>query len=176
MMTIRPAKPEDAPAIARVHVDSWRETYAGIVPDDFLANLKVERREAMWSKALRAGGVHGSGIYVAEMSTAQVVGFASGGKCRTPELGFSGELYAIYLMRSHQGQGVGRRLFDAVAHDLVQEGHKSMMLWVLEDNSTVSFYKHLGGVATSSKVETIGGKPLNELALGWTDLPLWATP
>ena len=45
MLTVRPAIPEDAPAIARVHVASWRETYAGIVPDEFLASLKVERRE-----------------------------------------------------------------------------------------------------------------------------------
>ena len=51
-----------------------------------------------------------------------------------------------------------------------------MMLWVLEDNLTVGFYKRLGGATTSSKVETIGGKPLKELALGWADLTPWASP
>ena len=44
-MLIREASPTDAAAIARVHVDSWRTTYAGIVPADYLANLSYTRRE-----------------------------------------------------------------------------------------------------------------------------------
>ncbi len=176
MLTIRPATIADASAIARVHVASWKETYAGIVPGDFLANLKVERREAMWKEALTEGGARSSGIFVAVTATGEVVGFASGGENRTPELGFTGELYAIYLLKRYQGHGDGKRLFQAVTTELSRDGHVSMMLWVLEDNRTVDFYKRLGGVPSGSKVEEIGGKSLNELALGWSKLVAVALP
>lgn len=174
MLHVRPARIADAPAIAQVHVASWRETYPGIVPDDFLARLSVERREKMWTEALQESNGRASGIFVAETAEGDVVGFASGGKNRTPELGFTGELYAIYLLKRHQGQGVGKLLFQAVVADLKRGGHESMMLWVLEGNRTVAFYKRMGGVPSGSKTEEIGGKPLNELALGWPTLAVTA--
>jgi hypothetical protein len=34
---IRVATPDDAPALAVMHVASWRETYAGILPDRILS-------------------------------------------------------------------------------------------------------------------------------------------
>jgi len=51
-MIIRKAQPTDANAIAKVHVDSWRTTYAGIISADFLANLSYEQREASWRETL----------------------------------------------------------------------------------------------------------------------------
>jgi hypothetical protein len=52
MVTIREARIEDAAGMARVHVDSWRTTYAGIVPDAYLANLTYARRENLWHDIL----------------------------------------------------------------------------------------------------------------------------
>ena len=51
-MKIRPATAGDAAALARVHVDSWRTTYRGIVPDEALAHLSYERREQLWANQL----------------------------------------------------------------------------------------------------------------------------
>ena len=42
---IRPDDVSDAVAIARVHVDSWRTTYAGIVPDDYLDASPTDQEE-----------------------------------------------------------------------------------------------------------------------------------
>ena len=53
--TIRPARIDDASAIALVQVESWRTTYAGIVPDDYLASLNVELRAQSWREHLQAG-------------------------------------------------------------------------------------------------------------------------
>jgi hypothetical protein len=39
MVSIRAATPDDAVAIAHVHVESWRTTYEGIVPGEYLAGL-----------------------------------------------------------------------------------------------------------------------------------------
>ena len=51
---IREACPTDAGAIARVHVDTWRTTYAGILSAEFLAGLSYAGREQMWKQALTA--------------------------------------------------------------------------------------------------------------------------
>ena len=53
-MRIRDTDTTDASAIARVHVDTWRTTYAGIVPAEFLAGLSYADREQMWQQALTA--------------------------------------------------------------------------------------------------------------------------
>ena len=33
MTVIRPARAADAAAIGRIHVETWRDTYAGMLPD-----------------------------------------------------------------------------------------------------------------------------------------------
>ena len=75
-MLIREASPSDAAAIARVHVDSWRTTYAGIVPADYLANLSYTRREQFWCDILSTPTPRA--VYVAAQDTGEIVGFASG--------------------------------------------------------------------------------------------------
>lgn len=175
MLTIRRAALPDAAGIARVHVDAWRETYRGIVPDDHLAQLSIERREAMWRNYLAKPAVADSGwgdsSWVAE-DAGRIVGFVNAGKTRSPELPFAGELYAIYLLKAFQGQGIGAGLFARSAQDLIAAGQRTAMLWVLADNPTVNFYRHMGGRPASEKTETIGGAPLLELALGYDEAAL----
>jgi hypothetical protein len=77
-MTIRGARVANAPKIARVHVDSWRSTYAGIVPANFLASMSCERFEARWCGWMGAPGRDGI-FYVAELPSARIVELASGG-------------------------------------------------------------------------------------------------
>ena len=50
--SIRTATVADAPVIGFVHVEAWRESYVGIVPDHVLADLSVDRRAAMWGRIL----------------------------------------------------------------------------------------------------------------------------
>ena len=56
-MIIREATHADIPAIARLHVDSWRTTYKGILPDEFLADLNYEMRERQWQRTLSEEGL-----------------------------------------------------------------------------------------------------------------------
>lgn len=163
---IRAAVVEDAPAMARVHVESWRTTYSGIVPDAYLASLSVDARIELWREHLAAGN---SPIFVAEASSG-VFGFASGGPLRAALSGYHGELYAIYLLREHQRQGAGRCLVRALAESLRGAGFASMAVWVLERNPAVSFYKALGGVQIARQPIEIGGAALDELAFGWPSL------
>ena len=168
-MFIRAASPTDAAAIARVHVDSWRTTYADIVPADYLANLSYAQREQFWRDILSTPTPSG-GVYVAAQDTGEVVGFASGGPERSGDTVYRGELYAIYLFASSQRQGLGRRLTMAVVQRLLQCGLPSMLVWVLARNPGRAFYATLGGQHVDEKEVTIGAAQLVEVAYGWRDL------
>ncbi len=166
---IRPATLHDAPAIAQVHVDSWLQTYTGIVPEEFLANLSYERREQMWRRGLENPNWKGV-MFLAEEPENQVVGFVVGGPPQEPSENFSCELWAIYLLRAFQGKGIGRQLFTRFVDQMLSRGNNSMLLWVLAENPTVKFYQHMGGVKVHQKEVEMGGKELLEHAYGWHTL------
>jgi ribosomal protein S18 acetylase RimI-like enzyme len=170
MITIRPARIEDAPGIAKVHVDSWRTTYAGIVPHDYLANLSYQQRTTRWEEHLRNAG-NRLIVYVAENEQQEIVGFVSGGPDREHNPPYEAELYAIYILQSYQGQGIGRRLVRIFAGQLLQAGMKSMLLWVFAQNHpSRRFYETLGGQYLKTAQFELAGVTLQEVAYGWQDI------
>ena len=167
-MAIRMATVADVVAIARLHVESWRTTYKGIVPADFLANLTYAQREPLWREVL-SKPASASLVYVAEDARGDIVGFASGGPERSRDPVYSGELYAIYLLESWQRQGLGRQLTITLIGQLVQVGLTSLLVWVLAENRSRRFYEALGGQQVRQQSVTIGGAELIEMAYGWLD-------
>jgi L-amino acid N-acyltransferase YncA len=162
---VRAATPADAPGIAAVHVQSWRETYAGLIPADFLDRMTgaeaQARREAFWAQNITAGQ---DVVRVAE-ADGTVVAFASAGEARDHP-GFDSELFTLYALRAAQGNGTGRALLHAVAAALRERGARSMALWVLDVNPTRDWYARQGGVEGGEKQDG----DLRELRLGWSDL------
>jgi GNAT superfamily N-acetyltransferase len=169
MIQIRKAELDDAAGIATVHVASWKETYRGIVPDEFLDNLSIQRRTEQWTNSLSNPSNLYHLAFVAEMK-GQIVGFSNYGFPQEKDAEFDGELYAIYLLKSAQGQRIGRMLFAETLRGLLELGSSSMLVWVLKDNPTRGFYEHLGGVYLREKQIEIGGKELMEIAYGWWEL------
>jgi GNAT superfamily N-acetyltransferase len=168
-MRIRDARHADVAAIARVHVDSWRTTYAGLVPEPYLAGLSYERSEQQWLRGL--DNTTSPGIFmVAETDDGQVVGFANGGPEREGRNDYQGELYALYLLQAYQQQGLGRPLVAGTASRLLQRGLMNMLVWVLADNPSRGFYERLGGQFVAEKPIEIGGVTLSEVAYGWRNL------
>ena len=167
---VRAAILGDAGPIARVQVDVWRTTYAGIVRSEYLAGLSYRDRESKWADILSAGRPAESN-FVAETDGGEVVGFAGGGPEREGNPTFRGELYAIYLLEEYRGAGVGRRLVSAVARQLAVDGFCSMLVWVLEDNRPAcTFYESLGGARVDRQTITMGGADLTEVSYGWKDI------
>jgi ribosomal protein S18 acetylase RimI-like enzyme len=164
---VRRAAVGDAEPIARVQVESWRTTYAGIVPQEYLRALDVDIRAQSWTEQLEAGKMT---AFVAE-TAAGIFGFVCGGALRGATDEQEAELYAIYLLREHQRHGAGRRLALSLASALRAEGFKSMAVWVLEQNHpAINFYRQLGAVQLASKPIEIGGAQLTELGFGWPNL------
>jgi GNAT superfamily N-acetyltransferase len=169
-ITIRRAEPADAQAIASVQTESWRSTYAGLVPAEFLANMDVSRRAAVWHTGL-TDPMRRHCYFVAEDTDGQVVGFASGGPEREGHAIYKGELSAIYILDTYQKQGIGRRLVQAVVAWLHENHYRNMLIWVLAQNTVgVGFYEAMGGKRVDSKTINIGGENLEETSYGWLDL------
>lgn len=164
-MKVREAEPKDAEAIARVHLESWKTTYPGIIPQAHIDGLRLENGIANWKQRLAGRLV----ILVAE-GEAGVVGFAAGGAIVHRVDGFDGELGAIYLLTSHQGQGLGKALVKGIAERLRLEGFANMVVWVLKENPACGFYERMGGVRVAEQMIEIGGAALPEVAFGWKNI------
>jgi ribosomal protein S18 acetylase RimI-like enzyme len=162
---IREATPDDARAIATVHVASWRSTYRGLLDDLYLDNLSVDDHEARWQRLLAGGN---GDTFVAEEG-GEVVGFASCGRERDQDPIYLGELYAIYLLESHQRRGIGRLLVSVVAERLIELEYRSMLVWVLAANPSRAFYESLGGTFIRSRQMEIAGENKEEAGYGWLD-------
>jgi L-amino acid N-acyltransferase YncA len=165
---IREANVQDASGIARVHVNSWIETYTGIVPDSYLSTLSKAKRQEMWESIISSNKSK-QYTFVAEVN-GEIIGFVNGGEAREKEHGFEGELCAIYLLQSHQGQKIGKAMFQKLTESIKNDSMKSMYLWVLRDNSTIKFYKGMGGTKGTEKVDEIGGKELLEDLYYWENI------
>lgn len=161
---VRPAGLGDAAAIARVHVATWRTTYRGLLPDDFLASLTEAQYAERWKRGIGDGSTR---VFVAEDASG-VIGFASGGRERAGEDAFGGELYALYVDDRAQRRGHGRELVRAVVGGLREMGLHDMIIWVLRDNAEArAFYERLGGVYVRTQPITIGPTLLDEVSYGW---------
>jgi ribosomal protein S18 acetylase RimI-like enzyme len=138
---VRRAVLPDAPAIAAVHVATWQDAYAGLLPDNFLAGLVAEEWAQRWRERLSAP-VPGIFTLVFE-SGGRVRGFASGGPDRHGHTG--GEVFAIYVDPGCQGLGAGRRLMSAAVRLLAEAGFAEARLWVLAGNQPArGFYEAQG--------------------------------
>lgn len=168
-MNIRSAEVKDAANIARVHVESWRTTYQGLVSDEYLSGLSIESRQNMWAHAIEQL-TPDKCLLIVEDSDGQVVGFAMGGPSRSEEYTDRAELYALYLLQQVQGQGLGRQLVQAIANCMLGDGFNRMLVWVLKGNGALHFYRRTGAEVIGDTEIEIGGERHTEIALQWNDL------
>ncbi len=169
MATIRPAKTSDAKAIARIHVETWQNTYAGVLPDAYLTGLTPSERLGMWQSILAR---HDHGLtMVVEDGESGVIGFGNAGPVRREGLPedsvWSGEIYTLYLLPDWHGQGIGRDLLHSLFNRLKRLRRDQVILWVLEANPTRFFYEAMGGRLVARRRERFAGVMLDELAYGW---------
>lgn len=149
----------DATGIAVVNLQSWRETYPGIMPDSILDHLKLESFVTHWEKVISAEGC----LLVVRMGD-EVIGFAAGGKnhpsegCETNAANACEcELGAMYLLADYHGKGIGKALFNAFKANMRASGYRSKVLWVARENPSCDFYQYMGGKEIDAKVTTVCG-------------------
>ena len=183
MIRIRPAEAADARAIARVRAQTWQAAYAGVIPDQTLADLTAPEavcREAQWraehsmdgfliAEAPAAPDAEAPGAEAED--AAEIIGFAAFGPERgeedqpdqpqpDPPDRDRAELYALYVLPRHWSSGVGRALVDHALALAAEAGYADISLWVLEGNERGrQFYEQAGfaGTGESAALSRLGG-------------------
>jgi RimJ/RimL family protein N-acetyltransferase len=141
---IRAARPEDAPAIAAVHVSSSRHAYRGILPDDWLDALSTDAHETFWRWRVESLGQDGA-IWVAARS-GSIVGFCTTSRsderdaaADTVEVGW------LYISPDRLGEGLGSGLLTRAISRAADQGFAEATLWVYADNERARrFYENAG--------------------------------
>ncbi len=140
---LRPGTIADAPAIARVHVRSWRRGYRGIVADSVLEALSVEEYERNWIDWLSRG----ESRTVVAIADEVLAGFATTMIPGRDEAqgAASCELAALYVDPDHWRRGIGAALMRETMESARADACVEMTAWVLARNAAaLAFYERLG--------------------------------
>ncbi|GHD49894.1 N-acetyltransferase [Thalassobaculum fulvum] len=174
-VTIRPVEPGDALGLARIQIDTWRDAYVGMLPDDTLLDLDDMRAAVRWTRVV--GGLRApEALAVAEIE-GRLVGFCHGGAGRravaeaVDRLEPVAEVYALYVDPSFQGMGIGRALLADVTRRLIAHGFESLALLTLADNRHGRrFYDRIGGAVGEAIPSVVVGSPADQVPYFWPDM------
>jgi ribosomal protein S18 acetylase RimI-like enzyme len=134
--TIARPTPEDLDEMGRVHVQVWREAYAGLLPDAYLAGLDPTIGPTRWRE--RFGSTTAVSWWIAHDQEG-IAGMATSGPPRDDDAPAPLELFAINVLRRVHGTGLAD---DLMAHAV---GDRPAYLWVLEGNDrAIAFYRRHG--------------------------------
>ena len=154
--------------MACIYVQTWQDTYLGVVPFAYLYDMSVERHEQAFLKELASRQILG---YVAE-DDGRVVGFTTGGSERHGDAIYCGEIYTLYVLKNYQRQGVGRKLVENLARRFNNLGIHSMLVQVLKQNPYRNFYQKINGVHLKTQGLPFAGELLYVESYGWIDTSL----
>ena len=173
MVDIRLARPEDAAAIARVHVAVWQTTYRGLIADALIDEVTFAQRAAMWGDILTAY-TETHPVLVAEDFGVGVVRLR---QCRARCAAKTCSAIAASSRRficcpPISGAASAARCCPASRCCCASAATIRRIAWVLASNPACGFYEAMGGVLCAQRVaedEDEGDSPA-DLAYGWSDL------
>jgi GNAT superfamily N-acetyltransferase len=161
-MFLRPAEPEDAMGVARVHVRSWQAAYRGLLPDAYLDALRVEDRAQRYRFA--SEDVRDPATVVA-IEDGVIRGFATTAPARDSDAQDDGELCALYVGPEWWGRGFGAALIVAARTRLVDAGFRNAVLWLLTGNVRADRFYRVDRWAPDglSRTDTVWGVTVDEV-------------
>lgn len=147
-IALRPAVPDDALAVAGVHVRSWQVGYRGLLPDDELDSLRPEDRAARY----RFDGASGEPATTVATDGERIAGFVtvvagSDGRARAV-----GRVMALYVDPGSWGAGIGGALIATARRQLLDAGCTDAELWVLDGNERAERFYRSDGWAPDGRV------------------------
>ena len=165
-LSVRLARPEDAADLARIYIDSWQDTYAGVISHSLLGAMSLKNHTARWQNTIKGPGT----VLVAEDSRFGPVGLTSLGAVRDASLGFEGEVYTLYVDPAFLGRGTGRALLAGAFNQLKQRGLRSCLIWAHARNNACFFYEAMGGRRVATRTTRLMGELTSEIGFGWRQL------
>lgn len=147
---IRKKERKDCADVAHVVTVAWNETYRGVVPDEFLANLYTNEEERA-KNSYNNFNEKENHQYVLEVDD-KVVGFVNVGSSDETDYENCGEIHAVYIINGYKGHGYGKKLIDAGIQELKSMNFDKMVIGCLDGNPSNEFYKHLGGKFVKTRI------------------------
>lgn len=145
-ITTRPAVASDAPAIARLHLRSWRDAYRDLAPAEAYEGLTEAVRLARWADILSQPTPRHQ-TFVAEQA-GRLLGIGVAAAPSEAAFGARGEVRSLYVDPDAKRLGVGRRLLGEVAAQLAEWGYAGVGLGVVAGNApAIAFYESFGARA-----------------------------
>ena len=167
-MIIRPAQKSDAHAMSCIYVQTWLDTYLGVIPYSYLSSMSIPRHERAFFDELSSRHVIG---FVAE-DAGRVIGFITGGHERHGDEIYNGEIYTLYVLKDFQRQGLGTRLVSALAMQFGRLGMYSILVRVLELNPYRRFYRKKNGIYLKNEQMSVAAETMAVEIYGWLDASL----
>ena len=161
-MLLRAAIPQDALAVARVHVRSWQVAYRTLLPDGYLDQLRPEDRARTYDFA---NSDPSKPYTIVAMEGESILGFATTMRSRDVDLPTHGELCALYVDPDSWNRGIGVALVAAARARLLDLGLRQAILWVLRGNVRAErFYRADGWTPDgSNRTDTVWGITLDDV-------------
>ncbi|MGY1834573.1 GNAT family N-acetyltransferase [Blastococcus sp. SYSU DS0510] len=158
-VSVRPARPEDAAAIARVQGVTWRTAYRSLLPAEVLDGWDEEAVTEAWRSAVTTPPSAGHRVLVA-VEQGAVVGFAA--VATGPE---AAEISTLLVEPRWGRRGHGSRLLAAVADLASADATTRLEVWLVEsDRASADFYESAGWAPDGwARTLDTGAAPLREL-------------
>ncbi len=170
-VSVRPARPADAAAIADVQVRTWRSAYDGILPRAALDALTLADARQRWETAVSEPPSPRHHVVVA-MEADRVVGLAAFGPAEDPEPDprTTAEIYTLLVDPVANRRGHGSRLLAAAVDGLRGGGFRTAVVWLFEaDGGCHAFYESAGWALDGASRDLDMGQLVHQLRLH-TDL------
>jgi GNAT superfamily N-acetyltransferase len=169
-VSVRPALPDDAAAIARVQAQTWRTAYRDLLPAAVLDDWDAGAATAAWRAAVISPPTPGHGVLVA-LERQTVVGFAAFGPAEltagetADPAGPTSEVSTLLVEPRWGRRGHGSRLLAAVVDVAAAGGAARLQVWLPEADQVSSGFYESAGWARDGWARTLdtGGTPLREL-------------
>jgi ribosomal protein S18 acetylase RimI-like enzyme len=168
-MNIRMAEIADSDGIAKVHVDAWRETYSGLICDDYLNSLSYAEKTEKW-KGIIQDATQLQITLVIENELKNIVGFACCGINKEKEYPYDADLHAVYILKAYQNRGYGSKIAKVAVKELINLGYNSLIIWALKDNDYCRFYEKIGGIKVKERLHTYGNQEVKLIGYGWENI------
>ncbi len=136
---IREARLSDLDAASRVRAHAWRESFAGVLPDDVVANAEAWAPAVAerWASAMLDRGVT---FWLGVDAAGEIVAVAHADAAGEADAPASLELKTLYVLDAAKGSG----LSDALLHRAISDDLPAY-LWVIEGNDrAIAFYRKNG--------------------------------
>ena len=163
-INIRKAIAEDAYDLAFCHISSWQSAYKGIVPDEYLEKMLIEKDQLI---ERYRNNIKDTGYpeYFCVMYDGKIIGFIIINISFDNEKHNIGEIWAVYLIEEFRNMGYGKEMLKFSIEKLKNLESEEIFLWVFEENIKArKFYEKNNFNYNGEKRENSWyGKPLIQL-------------